>query len=147
MVNYAKLFKGAIALISIGSITLVLLHAHANKEETRPAKEPQASNVASSAAPQIAANKSKYALPPLTPAQVKKLNALTTQPETAAPKPELAPPAPSNAGRCVYNNQTYALGDIVRTEQGWLRCTPTLSFNPDKPTLPQPDRPAWTRVQ
>ncbi len=43
--------------------------------------------------------------------------------------------------------QTYALGNIVKTEQGWLRCTSTLSFNPNKPTLPQPDHPAWIRVQ
>ncbi len=113
-------------------------------------KEPQASKVDAKPEPQIANVHSKYALLPLlTPAQIKKLNALNTQPETAIPKPELATPAAASsyAGRCMYNNHTYALGDIVKTEQGWLRCTSTLSFNPDTSTLPQPDRPAWTRVQ
>lgn len=49
--------------------------------------------------------------------------------------------------RCVYNSQSYVVGDIVKTEQGWVRCTPTLIFASDKPNIPQYGSAAWTAVQ
>lgn len=52
-----------------------------------------------------------------------------------------------NAQRCSYNGQMYVLGDIVKTDKGWIRCTPTFIFSPDNPTSQQYGNPAWTAVQ
>ncbi len=47
---------------------------------------------------------------------------------------------------CTYNHQIYLPGDILKTEQGWIRCTPTLFFMPDSLTR-QTGNPTWTAVQ
>ena len=49
--------------------------------------------------------------------------------------------------RCYYNGQSYVAGDIVKTDQGWIRCTPTLVFSAEKPTVREYGSPAWTAVQ
>lgn len=56
-------------------------------------------------------------------------------------------PQNSALTRCSYNGQSYGAGDIVKTDQVWMRCTPTYYFSPDKPTLKQNGQPAWTAVQ
>lgn len=49
--------------------------------------------------------------------------------------------------RCAYNGQNYAPGDIVKTGQNWVRCTPTITFTQDKPTVPAYSAPEWVLVQ
>lgn len=51
------------------------------------------------------------------------------------------------AQRCIYNNQNYVPGDIVKVDQGWMRCTPTILFTPENPTKQQTGNPTWTKVQ
>lgn len=43
--------------------------------------------------------------------------------------------------RCTYQQQTYVPGDIVKTPQGWLRCTPVVALNGNAPA------PVWTDVK
>lgn len=49
--------------------------------------------------------------------------------------------------RCVYNSQLYIPGDIVKTNIGWIRCTPTILLSGDKQQSIQYGSPAWTAVQ
>lgn len=49
--------------------------------------------------------------------------------------------------RCFYNGQSFVAGDIVKTDQGWIRCAPTFIFSEDKPTVSNRGVPAWTAVQ
>jgi hypothetical protein len=49
--------------------------------------------------------------------------------------------------RCMYNNQPYVLGDMVNTEQCWIRCTSTLYFAADQPTSAQQGQSVWIKVQ
>jgi|SRR6185312_12638995 len=92
--------------------------------------------------------------------QVAKLRTLmqlpTTKKASLQDTPSVMPntallPAPASAAppaqRCTYSGQSYLPGDIVKTDQGWLRCTPTLLFLPENPRLPQSGSPAWTTVQ
>lgn len=44
--------------------------------------------------------------------------------------------------RCAYQQQTYVPGDIVKTPQGWLRCTPVI-VPPGSATA----APVWTAVK
>ena len=48
--------------------------------------------------------------------------------------------------RCSYKGQTYVVGDIVKTTQGWVRCMPTFIFSSEK-TERQFGSPAWIEVQ
>jgi hypothetical protein len=48
---------------------------------------------------------------------------------------------------CFYKDEMYLPGDIVKTKDGWIRCTPTLSFSLNVPTKQQSGNPTWTRVQ
>ena len=84
--------------------------------------------------------------------EIKKLSALLTSNKKPADKilPSPAPiqtsaVEPSNS-RCNYNHQDYLPGDIVKTDQGWVRCTPTLIFNPE-PAENKLGSPAWIAVQ
>jgi hypothetical protein len=52
-----------------------------------------------------------------------------------------------SAERCLYNNQNYVLGDMINTAQGWLRCTPTVTFSSDQPITYQQGPSAWMKVQ
>jgi hypothetical protein len=52
----------------------------------------------------------------------------------------------SPAQSCIYNAQPYLPGDIVKTDQGWLRCTPTLFFSADNGNKLQTGNPEWTKV-
>ncbi len=63
------------------------------------------------------------------------------------PPVELPVTQPVNTDRCFYKNQTYTPGDILKTEQGWIRCTPTIVFSSEKPELRTQGAPAWTVVQ
>ena len=49
--------------------------------------------------------------------------------------------------RCLYNGQSYIPGDILKTEQGWIRCTPTIIFSSDNTGVRQAGSPAWVSVQ
>ena len=57
------------------------------------------------------------------------------------------------AQRCAYKGQTYVVGDIMKTDGGWIRCTPTIVFTEaeDKGkgiiTIRQPGSPVWTAIQ
>lgn len=144
-----------VLILSLLALTLFQVMEH-NK-----ANNPQKSQVLqSSPTPKtlpepktIVTANSKYAKA-LTAEQVSAINAMRLPP-TNPPKPipasELPPPSDmpknNNTGRCLYNGQDYALGDIVKAEIGWIRCTPTITFNGEKPTLAQPASSAWTKVQ
>lgn len=52
-----------------------------------------------------------------------------------------------NAQRCTYNGQSYVPGDIVKTDQGWLRCSSTVIFSSSRTTTSESGKPAWTAVQ
>jgi hypothetical protein len=52
----------------------------------------------------------------------------------------------SNTQRCNYNNQLYVVGDIVKSPQGWVRCTPTLVFPSDN-TDKHFGNPSWISIQ
>lgn len=88
----------------------------------------------------------------LKPDEIKKLSALMTSDgkDTYKILPLPAPTEkkvikPSNS-RCNYNGQDYLPGDIVKTDQGWVRCTPTLIFNSERAEN-RPGSPAWIAVQ
>ncbi len=49
--------------------------------------------------------------------------------------------------RCMYNSQPYVLGDMVKTDSGWIRCTSTVFFADNNPTTAQPGEAVWTKVQ
>lgn len=55
--------------------------------------------------------------------------------------------------RCIYKGQSYVAGDIVKTDGGWVRCTPTIVFveveDKEKGTslVRQAGSSAWTAVQ
>jgi hypothetical protein len=55
------------------------------------------------------------------------------------------------AQRCIYKAQSYVVGDIVKTDEGWVRCTPTIVFveseEKGKGVIRQAGSPAWTVVQ
>lgn len=55
--------------------------------------------------------------------------------------------APTRASRCNYNGQDYVAGDIVKNDNGWMRCVPLLIFTSDKPTTPQQSGVGWVTVQ
>jgi len=84
--------------------------------------------------------------------EIKKLSALMTSngkhPYKMLPLPaptETKVAKPSN-GRCNYNGQDYLAGDIVKTSQGWIRCTPIIIFNTER-SENMPGSSAWTAVQ
>lgn len=52
-----------------------------------------------------------------------------------------------NPERCSYNGQNYSAGDIVKTEEGWIRCTPSIIFSAANPLEAQASNPVWTKVQ
>lgn len=52
-----------------------------------------------------------------------------------------------SAQSCFYNGQSYLPGDIVKTDNGWIRCSPTFSFSQKDPTKSQSANPTWTTVQ
>lgn len=146
MFSNSTLFK---SILTVGvCIIVVFLFIKTLQDKDRPevkAATLKTSNTRPSTATQYAS--------PLNAEQVNAINSIKTLPKpsikpipTEIPPPSETPSA-NNSGRCIYNKQTYALGDIVKTDKGWIRCTPTLSFSPDKPTLPQSDRPAWTTIQ
>jgi hypothetical protein len=50
---------------------------------------------------------------------------------------------------CFYKGEMYLPGDIVKTNAGWIRCTPILSLSqndPEKQKSGNPN-PVWTKVQ
>jgi hypothetical protein len=49
--------------------------------------------------------------------------------------------------RCSYNGQMYVAGDMVKTDQVWLRCTPTFYFLFDKPRIKHEGPSVWTLIQ
>ncbi len=67
-----------------------------------------------------------------------------TQPSTTPGDKHMSDAAKTQ--RCNYNNQLYVVGDIVKSPQGWVRCTPTLTFSSGS-VDPHWDRPAWISVQ
>ena len=53
----------------------------------------------------------------------------------------------SSSQRCLYNNQEYVLGDMVKSDAGWIRCTSSIFFTSDNPTTSQPGQSIWIKVQ
>jgi hypothetical protein len=57
------------------------------------------------------------------------------------------------AQRCTYKGQSYVVGDIVKTDQEWVKCTPSIVFvdsedkDKGKVTTKQVGSPVWTLVQ
>ncbi len=70
-------------------------------------------------------------------------------PEVKTPSPLETPVVAQavNADRCFYKNQSYTPGDILKTDGGWIRCTPTVAFSVEKPETKIAGNPAWTIVQ
>jgi hypothetical protein len=50
---------------------------------------------------------------------------------------------------CFYKGEMYLPGDIVKTNEGWIRCTPVLSFLQNDPEKQKSGNlnPVWTKVQ
>jgi hypothetical protein len=48
---------------------------------------------------------------------------------------------------CMYNNQPYVPGDMIKTDSGWIRCTPTVSFVENNSTTAQKGEAVWAKVQ
>lgn len=65
----------------------------------------------------------------------------------SAPQQQISTSVSITVQRCTYNNQSYVAGDIVKVDQDWMRCTPTILFTPDDPGKPQIGNPTWTKVQ
>lgn len=76
----------------------------------------------------------------------KTLPITSTATNTLTPSATL-PLVPTRASRCNYNGQDYIAGDIVKNDNGWMRCVPLLIFTSDKPTTPQQSGVAWVTVQ
>lgn len=60
--------------------------------------------------------------------------------------PQLYTNVNPSSERCIYNNQPYVTGDIVKTDQGWIRCTSTIYFSEDSPATAQNGGAVWTAV-
>ena len=56
-------------------------------------------------------------------------------------------PAVQPVQRCSYSGQLYVTGDMVKTQQGWVRCMPTLVFSSEKNERQEYGMAAWIKVQ
>lgn len=85
-------------------------------------------------------NTSKKAVPLQPyPAEMSNDNTLPANP---SPKQNTVP---QEIQRCSYKEQIYVPGDIVKTDQGWIRCVPIFNFSQDG--AKQLSSAAWTSAQ
>ena len=53
----------------------------------------------------------------------------------------------TNHQHCVYQHQSYGLGEIVKTAHGWVRCVQTLFYDGDNADSLEKGEVAWITVQ